>query len=79
MQNHNFSCGLARCNVHTCEALAMSSATTHFTRKINNVNNLTTAMLEKSSMWTRPKFKPIRNFVETASCNPLIFLNNARA
>ena len=32
MQNHNFSCWLARCHIHTCEALVTPSVTARYVR-----------------------------------------------
>ena len=49
------------------------------TKTTNNVNDLTTALLEQPSMWMRPEFEQLRNFVETAPRNPETLPKNASA
>ena len=54
-------------------------AETKRTKIVNNVNNLTTAMLEEPGLWIRPEFQLLRNFVDAVSRNTATFPKNARA
>ena len=40
LQNHNFSCMLGRCHVHTCKELVAPSATVHCARRSINKQRL---------------------------------------
>ena len=43
------------------------------TKITNNVNNLTTSMLEEPGLWIRPEFQTLRNLVDAASRNTTTF------
>ena len=46
---------------------------------VNNVNNVTKAILEQPSLWHRPEFSTLRDFVQTVTNNPSKFRMNNKA
>ena len=46
---------------------------------INNVNDLTTDILEEPKIWVRYEFQNLRNFVDAVSNNPSKFPKNTSA